>query len=404
MKKSLFLKPRRIVSILVATSLVAPSTGTLVESTAYAQGAKKKPLREQLPAEAQKHWDTAIALYSRGQWDGARASFNAAFEASKNPRVLFNVAVCEKNMGHYARAIDIYKRELVEGKGQLDATEEADVKAQISGLEAFVASVTIDVSEAGADVFIDEAKVGTSPLPGPVSVSIGERHVRVSKPGFADTRDTVDLKAGAQGKLSVRMTASQKTALVNVNVIGPANAIVKIDGREVGTAPYKGQVNVSAEPHSFSAEAPDYVAATQSAIVKDGEALNLTLQLSKEQSKGKLIVSAKPEGATIEIDGHPMGSTKWDGPVDVGTHQVTVKKQGYYTWNQDVEVPKGAERTISTTLNEDRNTSFVPWLIGTVLVVGASATAIYFITKPKDDEPVRGSLAPFTVGTPSYRF
>lgn len=396
-------KTRGLISLLVATAVVAPTVTFVSENVAYAQ-TKKKPLRDQLPPEAQKAWDTAVALYARGQWDGARTSFNAAFEASHNPRVLFNVAVCEKNMGHYARAIDIYKRELAEGRGQLDAQEEADVKGQIAGLEAFVASVTIDVSEAGADVFIDEAKVGTSPLPGPVSVSIGERHIRVSKAGFADSRDTVDLKAGAQGKVTIKMTASQKTALVNVNVIGPSNAVVKIDGREVGPAPYKGQVNVSAEPHAFSAEAPGYVTATQSAIVKDGEALNLTLQLSAEQSKGKLVVSAKPEGAIIEIDGHPVGSNKWDGPVDVGTHQVTVKKQGYYTWNQDVEVPKGAERTISTTLNEDRNTSFVPWLIGTILVVGASATAIYFITKPKDEEPVRGTLSPFTVGTPSYRF
>ena len=67
-------------------------------------------------------------------------------------------------------------------------------------------------------------------------------------------------------------------------------------------------------------------------------------------------------------------------------------------------MPKGGERTVTAQLNEDRNTSFVPWLIGTVLVVGASSVAIYFITRPKDEEPVKGSLPPFTVGTPSVRF
>jgi hypothetical protein len=399
---------RSLISFVVATALIAPSIALVAETGASAQqpapAAKKKPLREQLPEDAKKHWDTALALYQRGQWDGARTSFNAAFDASKNPRVLFNVAVCEKNLGRYARAIEIFKKELAEGKGQLSAEEEAEVRTQITGLEQFVAQVTIDVSEPGADIYIDDAKVGVSPLPAPVSAPVGERHIRVSKVGFADARETIELKAGASGRIALKLAPTQKTSLVNIGVVGPPNAIIKIDGREVGPAPYKGQVNVSAEPHSFSAEANDYVTATQSAVVRDGEVLNLTLQLSQQQSKGKLLVVAKPEGSTIEIDGKVMGSTRWEGPVDVGTHQVVVKKQGHYTWSYDVEVPKGGERAVTASLNEDRNTSFVPWLIGTVLVVGASTTAIYFVTRPKDEEPVKGTLPPFTVGTPSVRF
>jgi hypothetical protein len=396
---------RGLISLVVATAVLAPSFALVRETTAFAQQpAKKKPLREQLSEEAKKHWDTALALYQRAQWDGARTSFNAAFDASKNPRVLFNVAVCEKNLGRYARAIEIFKKELTEGKGQLPAEEEADVRMQISGLEQFVAQVTIDVTEPGADIYIDDAKVGVSPLPAPVSAPVGERHIRVSKVGFADARETIELKAGASERVALKLSPTQKTALVNVGVVGPTNAIIKIDGREVGPAPYKGQVNVSAEPHSFSAEANDYVTATQSAMVRDGEVLNLTLQLSQQQSKGKLLVATKPEGSTIEIDGKVMGSTRWEGPVDVGTHQIVVKKRGHYTWSYDVDVPKGAERSVTASLNEDRNTSFVPWLIGTVLVVGASTTAIYFIARPKDEVPVKGTLSPFTVATPSARF
>lgn len=393
----------RFLAIAVATTIVVPSFTMLTATTAFAQP-KRKPLREQLNAEAQKHWDTALALYQRSQWDGARTSFNAAYEASKNPRVLFNVAVCEKNLGRYARAIEIFKKELEEGKGQLAADEEAEIKTQISGLEQFVASLVIEVSEPGAEIYVDEAKVGVSPLPGPVSVQLGERRIRASKAGFGDARETIELKGGASGRVALKMAPITKTSLVTVNVVGPTNATVKIDGKEVGPAPYKGQVGVSAEPHQFSAEAPGYVPATQSAVVRDGEQMTLTLQLAMEQQKGKLIVATKPEGSIIEIDGKVVGATKWEGPVDVGTHQVTVKKQGFYTFSQDVEVVKGAERPISANLNEDRNTSFVPWLIGTVLVVGVSAVSIYFVTKPKDQDLVQGSLPPNTVGTPAFRF
>ena len=391
-------------ALLVATTLVAPSLMLASESAALAQHAKKKTLREQLPPDAQKHWDTALALYQRSQWDGARTSFNAAYEASKNPRVLFNVAVCEKNLGRYARAIEVFRKELADGKGQLSTEEDADVKAQIQGLEQFVAQLTIDVNESGADIYVDDNKVGTSPLPGPISVQLGERHLRATKAGFADARENIELKGGSSGRATLKLAPTTKTSLVNVSVIGPTNAVVKIDGKEVGNSPYKGQVGVSAEPHQFSAEAPGFVPATQSAVVRENEALNLTLQLSEEQQKGKLLVVARPEGATIEIDGKTVGASRWEGPVNVGSHQIVVKKQGHYTWSYDVDVPKGGERSVTASLNEDRNSSFVPWLIGTIVVVGASTAAIYFVTRPKDEEPVKGSLPPFTVGTPSMRF
>jgi hypothetical protein len=401
--KPILASARCLVSIVIATTIIAPTFGLALETTAFAQP-KKKPLRDQLPPEAQKHWDTAIALYQRNQWDGARTSFNAAYETSQNPRVLFNVAVCDKNLGRWAKAIEIFKKELADGKGQLTAEEEADVKAQIAGLEQFIAQVTINVNEPGAEIYVDETKVGVSPLPGPISVAVGERRFRATKAGFAEAREAIELKSGATGNVSLKLVSNLKTSIVSINVVGPANAVVKVDGKEVGAAPYRGHVGVSAEPHQFSAEAPGYVPATQSAVVKEGEALNLTLQLSQEQQKGKLLVTAKPEGSTIEIDGKPVGATRWEGPVDVGTHQIVVKKQGHYPWSYDVEVPKGGERTVNASLNEDRNTSFVPWLIGTILVVGGTSVALYFITRPKDDEPVQGTLPPFTVGTPAVRF
>ena len=107
---------KKCLAVVLATALLAPSFVATFEGSAFAQPAKKKPLRDQLPPEAQKQWDSAVSLYKAGQWDGARTSFFAAWEASKNPRVLFNVAVCEKNLGRYARAIESFKKELAEGK------------------------------------------------------------------------------------------------------------------------------------------------------------------------------------------------------------------------------------------------------------------------------------------------
>jgi hypothetical protein len=81
---------------------------------------------------------------------------------------------------------------------------------------------------------------------------------------------------------------------------------------------------------------------------------------------------------------------------------VQVKKQGYYPATFEVNVGANEERRINATLNEDRNNSFVPWLIGS-LVVGVGATvAGVLIFRPQDQEPVVGNLPPGTVNHSRY--
>jgi PEGA domain len=395
------MRSARRIALAVSITVALPSVLVTMPKTAWAQA--RKPIRDGLPLEARGHWDAGVALAQRKNWDGARTSFKAAYEISKNPRVLFNLGVAEKELGRYAAALESFRKELAEGKGQLAPDEESDVKAAISGLEKFVAQLTIDVSEKDADVFIDNDKVESSKLPGPITVQLGERRVRAVKPGFAEAVESIQLPGGGKGTMTLKLQPLVKTSRVNVSVVGPSNAIVKIDGKEVGAAPYAGQVVVTADPHQFSAEAPGYVTATQAAIVKDGESLNLTLQLAPEQEKGKLLIHAKPEGATIEIDGRPVGATRWEGPVDARTHQVVVKKQGFYPWSYDVDVPKGGERSVSASLNEDRNTSFVPWLIGTLVVGAAVTVGIILLATPPDEQPADGTLSPFKLGTTSHQ-
>jgi hypothetical protein len=398
----------RSVAVVAALIVVVPPIALAWAPVAYAQGAQgKKPVREQLPLEARGHWDAALALAGKKNWDGARTSFKAAYDLSKNPRVLFNVAVAEKELEHYPAAIEALRHELTEGKGQLSADEEKDIQSFIAGLEKFVGQLTIDVSERDAEVFVDDEKIDASKLPGPFTVRVGTRRVRAVKSGFAEAVESVTLAGGGASKVTLKLNALVRTARVNVSVVGPANAIVKIDGKEVGPAPYTGQVPVTADPHQFTAEAPGYVAATQSALVKDGEALNLTLQLAPDQAKGKLLVVAKPEGATIEIDGKFAGATKWEGPVDARIHQVVVKKPGFYTWTYDVDVPKGDQRTVSASLNEDRNTSYVPWVVGTIVVGAALVVGIVLLATPPDEPVQKGTLTPFVLGTqstPGFRF
>lgn len=343
-----------------------------------------------------------MALAQRKNWDGARTSFRSAYDLSKNPRVLFNVAVAEKELGRYAAALETFKKEQADAKGQLTPDETSELAAAIAGLEKLVGQLTIDINEKDAEIFVDDERLDSSKLPGPFIVKLGERRVRAVKAGYQEAVDAVNVAGGGKATATLKLQPLVKMARVNVNVIGPTNAVVKIDGKEVGPAPYAGQVPALADPHEFSAEAPGFVAAKQAAIVKEGEVLNLTLQLAEDQAKGKLVILTKPEGATIEIDGKVAGASRWEGPVDARVHQVVVKKPGFYTWSYDVDVPKGGDRSVTASLNEDRNTSFVPWLIGSIVVGSALIGAVVFLATPPDQEPQKGTLSPFVFGTSNF--
>ena len=96
--------------------------------------AKPKTIREELPDAARKDWDAARDLLDANDFAGALVEYMRAYEQSKNPRVLYNVAVCEKNLRHYARAEGRFKQELAEGTGKLSPQEEQSVKEAITAL------------------------------------------------------------------------------------------------------------------------------------------------------------------------------------------------------------------------------------------------------------------------------
>ena len=399
-------RARRAIALVASIAVLAPPLALFPVPSARAQG-KPPALKNQLTGAAREHFETGVRLAERREWNGARTSFLAAYEASRNPRVLYNVAIAEREMRRYAAAVETFKRYLTEGGGKLTKAEAGEAAAAVASLERLLAALTIEVNEPGADVYVDGEKVGSSPLKGPVMVFVGERNVRATKPGFAEAAESVAVQPGAASKASLRLAPLVKTALVNVTVAGPSNAVVSIDGKEVGPAPYTGRIAVTTEPHLFSAQAPGYVATSQSVFVTEraeGEPLKVRLEPAPEQRMGKLVVVAKPEGSTIEIDGTPVGASRWEGPVSAKPHQVVVKKRGYYPFSYDVDVPRGGERSVTAALNEDRNTNFVPWLIGTVVVLGATTAAVVLIASKPDPDPVNGTLPPFTIGTQGFRF
>src|SRR5882724_2714841 len=61
-----------------------------------------RPLSESLTGGAKSDYEAARLLYGDGDHAGALVKFQSAFDQSKEPRLLWNMAACEKNLRHYA--------------------------------------------------------------------------------------------------------------------------------------------------------------------------------------------------------------------------------------------------------------------------------------------------------------
>ncbi len=387
----------RCLPLALATMLVAETT------LAAPPAAPPADVRSQLGEPARRAWDAAKQLAGASDYKGALVEFQRAYELSHNPRVLFNVGVTEKLATHYARAVDAWERELREGAGQLSSGELQELKNAIGIVQQFVTTIDVTANETDATLAIDDYPVGKTPFAGPVRIDVGKHVLKLSKEGFVDAVQNADVASGARAPVSFKLEPVNKTALVTVAIGGATNATVFVDGRDMGPAPFKGEL--SADRHTIEARAPGFVAVGQTVDVQYKQPMSLVLTLSQERHEGRLRVVA-PEGAAISVDERGVGTGTWDGVVSTtGGHQLVVTKPGYQTYSTEVFVADDQVREVNVPLNGEVKTTWVAWGVGTLLVVTGGIVAGYFVFKPTEPSPTSGTLSPFlTTASHGIRF
>jgi tetratricopeptide (TPR) repeat protein len=67
----------------------------------------------------------------------------------------------------------------------------------------------------------------------------------------------------------------------------------------------------------------------------------------------QLSVLSVPRGATVAIDGEPVGVTPWTGDLPPGAHRVTLELKGYAPVSRDVELPSNDALDVEFSLEEE---------------------------------------------------
>lgn len=245
----------------LALSLAVAHLAALAPTAAHAQAApavtKVKPLAETLTGEAKAHYVVAVTLYRDKDYVNASARFKQAFDESKDPRLLWNMAACQKVLRHYAEVQTLVNQYVVEGgsKGLLTELDKREAEQLLSVIDTLVAPLKIEVAEPGAQVAIDGVVVATTPVTAPLMVDMGAHKVKITKADFVDFEQDVTISAGKISVVKVTLTKHSHEGRVSIRT-SEKNSTIYIDNKAVGSYEWFGPTPVGA--HLLRVTAPGH--------------------------------------------------------------------------------------------------------------------------------------------------
>jgi Tetratricopeptide repeat len=182
-------------AFVAAVAITAVSPTTLAQPNT-ASGAD-------VPKEAENHFRRGLDLYKEGDAGGALVEFKRAYDLAPNFRALYNIGETHFQLQHYAEALKTLQAYLNEGGSQIPADKRAGVENEIRQLEGRIGQIEVKVNVEGAQIFVDDELVGTSPLGQPAIISVGHRKIVVSKTGLPTQERFIDVAAGDRTGVSI---------------------------------------------------------------------------------------------------------------------------------------------------------------------------------------------------------
>jgi len=146
-------------------------------------------------AQAREHFNRGVKLYEEDDFRTALIEFKRAYELAPNPTLLFNIGNSYYQLREYADALRTLEQYVREVGNAIPKEQRAQVDRELEELRGRVARVTFQ-GPAGAELSMDDTKLGTLPLSPNQIISAGRHRLTVTKPGFKPTTKDVDIAGG----------------------------------------------------------------------------------------------------------------------------------------------------------------------------------------------------------------
>lgn len=168
-------------------------------------------------------------------------------------------------------------------------------------------------------------KQSTQPIPGNVSAGVTKKR----SPERVVKLNPVDNSVEQTGKLKI--------------MINPSIARVYVDGTLLNNDDIAAGKELTTGIHSVTADAPEFESYTNAVTIEKDQSTVLSLTLKAVvKGNGQVHVFSYP-WANLFIDGELKGTTPTAVPILIGegTHEITLKRDGYQTYTDQVDVKTG---------------------------------------------------------------
>lgn len=325
---------------IVVLSIVAGLAALVVPALALAE----PPSPTNDATEARRHFDAGFNLFQARVFEAALVEFEQSYALGHRPSALRNVAQCQRELKRFAAAHSNYATLVARHQAEFAAEERAEYERAMADLELVTGLVAITAPD-GATIGVDGVERGTAPLTTTIRLDVGSHHARVEKVGFSPgERDFVVL---AQRSIKVAIDLAPVARVGTVRVRERTNQPVRVlvDGKDVGPAPWEGEL--PAGRHQVGGQGPRLDAPRQTIEVIAGAVVELVLDAIPAETRIRVMVL--PVSATIIVDGYAVGTGTYDGELSTGEHELRVAQAGYHPVYRKVRAIPG--RTVAEEIN-----------------------------------------------------
>jgi hypothetical protein len=255
-------------------------------------------LADSLVGAAREDYAAARVLYADGDYARALLRFESAYEASRDPRLLWNAAVCQKAMGHYVKAMGLVRRYIDSGSPLITPEAIRSAQAFVAAAESRTARLDVVSNESDATVLVDGESVGSTPVRQPLLVDRGVHEITVKKNGFTEFSTQVTLTDSEDVHVQARL-APLASPLHEGRVAihaQPGDAIA-VDGLIVAGETWEGPL--PSGTHSVRVTAPGKQPFQTDVLVREGQTKTLDVKLEPEHGGAGIPAWAWIVGGTV---------------------------------------------------------------------------------------------------------
>jgi PEGA domain len=216
------------------------------------------------------------------------------------------------------------------------------------GPSASVGALRVIASDTDVEVFVDGESKGKAPVD-IKDIKVGQHIVEGRKTRFKPQEQAIQLAGGEQTLIRLKLEPlpdDRPRGILKIQSEVP-DAEVFLDGSSLGRAPVERR-DLDPGKHYIVVRKEGYAEFKREIMLVENVPLAFAADL--RASAGLRFLST-PRGATVSIDGEPIGTAPTQRPdVAAGEHVVEFRLAGYFDSKQTIKVEGGKERIVQADL------------------------------------------------------